>query len=89
MSAPLATIQTSSQPWPKQSSEINDSEYEKQVLTLALIIGMALSQIAPTFADGILKERQVSYLWKQNVPLQLCGCLLSTFAPPKELLWHG
>jgi hypothetical protein len=62
MSVPFATIQTSTQPWPKQPSEPSDSDYEKQVLALALIIGMGLTQVATTFAEGIIKERQVGYL---------------------------
>ena len=69
MSASSATVQVASQPWPKQPSEPSDSEYEQQIVMLALIIGIALVQVAPAFADGIIKERQVGSSLENSGPL--------------------
>jgi hypothetical protein len=67
--APSAKVQTASQPWPKPPSEPSDVEYEQQIVTLALIIGIALVQVSPAFADGIIKERQVGSSLENSGPL--------------------
>lgn len=78
MAAPFATIQTSTQQWPEMPINIDVSSYSRHAFGLTLMVGISLIQVASTFADGIIKERQVS--WPLLI-VAICWSTNGNFSP--------